>query len=95
MGVSENGNIMSKSLLGKNMMTLVKAQGLRNKCDKRGLFQKTYKTYKLGFQGDWGGKWSGLYSLKVSSYIAGRRFERSKSKYGKTGYNFSNLGTRW
>ena len=52
MGVSENGNIMSKSLLGKNMMTLVKAQGLRNKCDKRGLFKKTYKTYKLGFQGD-------------------------------------------
>lgn len=32
------------------MTTLVKAQGLRDKCDKRGLFQKTYKTYKLGFQ---------------------------------------------
>ena len=52
MGVLEKGNIMSKSLLGMNMTTLVKAQGLRDKCDKRGLFQKTYKTYQLGFQGD-------------------------------------------
>lgn len=50
MGVSEKGT-MSKSLLGMNMTTLVKAQGLKDMCDKRGLFPKTCKTYQLGFQG--------------------------------------------
>ena len=28
------------------------------------------------------------FTKSLSSYIVGRRLERSKSKYGKTGYNF-------
>lgn len=50
----------------------------------------------MGFQEDlgWGAQMIRFtFTKSLSSYyIAGRRLERSKNKYGKSGYNFSNLG---